>query len=312
MACAGDHHQPLLGGASAIVPVGHLNGYKAILGAVDEENRQLRLFHRREGRIAVGGSVDLFTENFLRHPAPQPGIVHVQVLFAHVHHDVPGGCEAAIGNHAPDALRHLHARRHEHRGGAHGNACQIDGQAEILPVRPLSPLAAVAALQKAEAQVIPLAVPVGSLLHQQHVAVVLQPEGRYGSEVPGPGGAPAMEGNDQPPGVLAFQQVAFQGQAIRGANGYILPWVALQCFLGRLTPGIEAAVRLFARHVKILAVAGDLPIHSQIGQSLAGPAAHRRSAHAHTGQRPQGDGRRRLFLHSGSAFLFFFHDTPRF
>ena len=121
-----------------------------------------------------------------------------------------------------------------------------------------------------------------------------------------------MEGNDQPPGILAFQQVALQGQAVRGANGHILPWVALQRFLSRLTLGIEAAVRLFARHVKILAVAGDLPIHSQIGQSLAGPAAHRRSAHAHTGQSPQGDGRRRLFLHSGSAFPFSFkilHDS---
>lgn len=48
-----------------------------------------------------------------------------------------------------------------------------------------------------------------------------------------------MEGNDQPPRVLAFQQMAFQGQAVRGANGYILPWVALQCFLGRLTPALK-------------------------------------------------------------------------
>ena len=122
-----------------------------------------------------------------------------------------------------------------------------------------------------------------------------------------------MEGDDQPPGVFAGQQMALQGQAVRGADGHILPGQSLQRLHGLFPGRGESAVRFFlAGDIEESAVAGNLPVHGQIRHGLAGPAAHRRRAHADPGQGPQSDGRRCLFLHGSTAFPIFPQHTVSF
>ena len=110
--------------------------------------------------------------------------------------DVPGGGEAAVADDAADIPRQLFAGSHQHGGGTHGDSGQEGGGRAEAAVQIPQPADAVLPLQHAEADELPLAVPVGPLVRDQQVIAQGVIEGNEARQVLQHQGAVAVEEQD--------------------------------------------------------------------------------------------------------------------
>ena len=191
VARSGDDHQPVGSGAGQIILVGHLNGDKGVRRSVDEEHGGAAGLHGGEGGVGPQPCVELPAEGPVQPQPADGGIGHVQVLLCHMTPDGLGRGEAAVGGDALDVFGQGFTGGHEHRGGAHGDAAEVDGQLRPLPGRPGGPGLAVLPLQEAEAHVFSFTFSLAPLLYVEHMAAGLPPEGSHHAEVPVPAGPPA-------------------------------------------------------------------------------------------------------------------------
>ena len=209
----------------------------------------------------------------------------MEILLCNVLPDGLWGGKAAVRLDALDAFGKRLPRGHQHGGGAHGNAAEVDGKTKILAVCPLGPGKAVLPFQQAEADVVSLAVSLGALLHIEYVTVVTVPEGGDQAEIPGPTGPPAVEGDDQPPGVFASDQVAHQLQSVEGTDGDGFGGHLGKGLGGGIPAGAEVLVLFAAGDVEKLPIGGELPVYGQTGQGVGHAAGngHRPGAHTRRG-----------------------------
>ena len=206
----------------------------------------------------------------------------MEILLRNMLPDGLGGGKAAVRLDALDAFGKRLPSGHQHRGGTHGNAAEVDGKTEIPTVCPPGPGQAVLPFQQAEADVVSLAVSLGALLHIEYVTVVTVPEGGDQAEIPGPTGPPAVEGDDQPPGVFASDQVAHQLQSVEGTDGDGFGGHLGKGLGGGIPAGKESLVLFSAGDVEILPIGRELPVHGQTGQGVGRAAGKGRRSGAHT------------------------------